>query len=187
MWFQNRRAKASRMKSGSQDSSERNPKHRRKSTTHSSFAIPNTFVPPPFPANPALLAEHRPRRYSAIPVLQTVARPFTNIQSLRPFPSMQGSPSAATNGWSHETQLSNPPVVGGTNSTGFHNIAPKPNVWPTTQDNMTISPRPAYLHSGMDRLKISESSPRSTAHTHSPIHVLASAAELVSTKESVHK
>jgi hypothetical protein len=184
VWFQNRRAKASRMKSGSQDPSDRNIKHRRKSTTHSSFAIPNTFVPPPFPANPALISEHRPRRYSAVPVLQTVARPFTNIQSLRPFQTAQGSPPSATMNWQQE--MTSLPASGSGGTNAFHHIAPKPNFWSTAQDNVNIPPRPGPLHSGMDQLRITETSSQSKVYTNSPIHVLASAAEFVSTKEAVH-
>jgi len=191
VWFQNRRAKASRMKSGSQDPSERNTKHRRKSTTHSSsFAIPNTFVPPPFPANPSLIIQQRPRRYSAVPVLQTVARPFTNIQSLRPFSTAHDSPPP----WRKDT------AGGGNNA--FHQIAPKPSsMLPSSPDKLNRPPRTRALHSGMHQLKITEASTQSTSYNHnspeaspqstsynhnSPIHVLASAAEFVSTKEAVH-
>jgi len=186
VWFQNRRAKASRMKGSSKDSStERSLKHRRKSTSNSSYAIPNTFVPPPFPANPALLTHHRPRRYSAIPVLQTVARPFTNIQSLRPSAPLSNNNTLPTvlSGRRPDLQMSGPPSVAASNS--LHQIAPKPVLSSFNRlppDAMPIPPPQRYLHSGMGQLKISESHPETTSANSSSIHMLASAAELVSSK-----
>ncbi|KAJ2964968.1 hypothetical protein NQZ79_g194 [Umbelopsis isabellina] len=153
VWFQNRRAKASRMKGPIRDNStDRINKHRRKSSANSSFGIPNTFVPPPFPANPALIDHHRPRRYSAVPVLQTVARPYTNIQSLKPMTQL---PPANQSPMPYSGQ----PNSENTGSS-LHPIAPKPlsslpfNGLPLGQTS--IPSGHSYLPSGMGKLRISE-------------------------------
>lgn len=137
-----------------ENSDDRITKHRRKSSTNSSFGIPNTFVPPPFPANPALIDHHRPRRYSAVPVLQTVARPYTNIQSLKPLTQLSPANQSPLpySGSQHNSEN-----TGGS----LHPIAPKPlsslpfNGPPTGQP--LIPPGQSYLPSGMGKLRISES------------------------------
>ncbi|KAM3583697.1 hypothetical protein VKS41_003669 [Umbelopsis sp. WA50703] len=155
VWFQNRRAKASRLKGPTRDgSTDRINKHRRKSSTNSSLGIPNTFVPPPFPANPALIDHHRPRRYSAIPVLQTVARPYTNIQSLKPLTQLPPVNQVQPPPFAGPSPVSD--NVGGS----LHPIAPKPlsslpyNGIP--QGHASIPSGHTYLPSGMGKLQISE-------------------------------
>ncbi|KAH8551349.1 hypothetical protein BGW37DRAFT_493316 [Umbelopsis sp. PMI_123] len=193
VWFQNRRAKASRMRNNSQDPFEKNTKHRRKSTSSGSFGIPNTFVPPPFPANPAVINDHRPRRYSAVPVLQTVARPFTNIQSLRPNPAVYGlppppTPPQFTNAWTNDKKRRNnlPPIGTGPANTIFPNIAPKPIPMSPMQDVRMSTPLmpPRQNQSDPEQSYGSEAQP--PEHINSPISVLASAAEFVSSKDAAH-
>ncbi|KAI9285665.1 hypothetical protein BC943DRAFT_336967 [Umbelopsis sp. AD052] len=193
VWFQNRRAKASRMRNNSQDPFEKHTKHRRKSTSSGSFGIPNTFVPPPFPANPAIINDHRPRRYSAVPVLQTVARPFTNIQSLRPNPAVFGIPHPPpavpqfTNAWAQDKKHRNlPHTSAGSANTSFPNIAPKPSSISPMQDVRMSTPptRPRSFQSNHDSSYPSEI--QMTEHKNSPISMLASAAEFVSSKDAAH-
>ncbi|KAI8577178.1 hypothetical protein K450DRAFT_253230 [Umbelopsis ramanniana AG] len=191
VWFQNRRAKASRMRNNSQDPFEKSTKHRRKSTSSGSFGIPNTFVPPPFPANPAIINDHRPRRYSAVPVLQTVARPFTNIQSLRPNPAVFGIPHPPavpqfTNAWAHDKkqQRNLPHTSTGSVNNSFPNIAPKPSSISPMQDVRMSTPptRPRPFQPNHESSYPSEM----TEHKNSPISMLASAAEFVSSKDAAH-
>jgi hypothetical protein len=180
------------MRNNSQDTFEKSTKHRRKSTSSGSFGIPNTFVPPPFPANPAVINDHRPRRYSAVPVLQTVARPFTNIQSLRPNPAIYGfTPSPAvpqfTNAWAHDKkQRTLPHTSTGSINTTFPNIAPKPSPLSPMQDVRMSTPptRPRQFQSNHESSYSSET--QMTEHKHSPISMLASAAEFVSSKDAAH-
>lgn len=181
------------MRNNSQDPFEKNTKHRRKSTSSGSFGIPNTFVPPPFPANPAVINDHRPRRYSAVPVLQTVARPFTNIQSLRPNSAVYGIPPPPpppqfTNAWTHDKKQRNLPHISSTGSanTSFANIAPKPSSVSPMQDVRMSTPptRPRQFQSNHESPYPSES--QMTEHKNSPISMLASAAEFVSSKDAAH-